>query len=91
MRKVEAGKSGADSEMNIMGSSTIIKSASANILLKRDKMAEDPIKRNTTEIFVTKNRLYGLTGPAGSLYYDNEKARLFNLDVWLKENGSDEF
>lgn len=91
MRKVEAGKSGADSEMNIMGSSTIIKSASANILLKRDKMAEDPIKRNTTEIFVTKNRLYGLTGPAGALYYDNEKARLFNLDVWLKENGPDEF
>ena len=91
MRKVEAGKSGADSEMNIMGSSTIIKSASANILLKRDKMAEDPIKRNTTEIFVTKNRLYGLTGPAGALYYDNEKARLFNLDTWLRDNGVGEF
>lgn len=88
MRKVEAGKSGADSEMNIMGSSTIIKSASANILLKRDKMAEDSIKRNTTEIFVTKNRLYGLTGPAGALYYDNEKARLYNLDDWLNNNTS---
>lgn len=88
MRKVEAGKSGADSEMNIMGSSTIIKSASANILLKRDKMAEDSVKRNTTEIFVTKNRLYGLTGPAGALYYDNEKARLYNLDDWLNNNTS---
>lgn len=36
MRKTPAGQSGADNEQNIMGSSTIIKSASANILLKRE-------------------------------------------------------
>ena len=91
MRKTPAGQSGADHESNIMGSSTIIKSASANILLKRDKMSEDPVVRNTTEISVTKNRLYGLTGPAGAVYYDNESARLHNLDDWLRENGPRDF
>lgn len=91
MRKTAAGQSGADSESNVMGSSTIIKSASANILLKRDKMAEDLIVRNSTEILVTKNRVCGLTGPAGSVYYDNETHTLHALDKWLKENGPDEF
>ena len=88
MRKTPAGQSGGDHESNIMGSSTIIKSASANILLKRDKMSEDPIVRNTTEISVTKNRLYGITGTAGAVYYDNQTARLHNLDDWLNNNNT---
>lgn len=86
MRKTPAGQNGADSEQNIMGSSTIIKSASANILLKRDKMAEDAIVRNTTEILVTKNRVCGLTGPAGAAYYDNETHTLHELDSWMEAN-----
>lgn len=83
MRKTPAGQNGADSEQNIMGSSTIIKSASGNILLKRDKMAESEIVRNSTEIFVPKNRVCGLTGPAGAVYYDNTTHTLHNLDEWL--------
>lgn len=86
MRKAE--NSG---EQDIMGSSTIIKSASANILLKRDKLAEDPILRNTTQIFVPKNRVYGITGPAGGAYYDNTTHTLHNLADWLKENGPNQF
>lgn len=86
MKKTPMGQSGADHESNIMGSSTIIKSASANILLKRDKMSDDPVTRNSTEIIVSKNRLYGITGPAGAVYYDNNTARLHNLDNWLNEN-----
>ncbi len=86
MRKTPAGQNGADNEQNIMGSSTIIKSASANILLKRDKMAEDEIVRNSTEISVTKNRVCGLTGPAGMIYYDNVTHTLYNLDDWLNNN-----
>ena len=78
-------------EARIMGSSTIIKSASANIILKRNKLAEDPIDRNTTEIFVPKNRICGLTGPAGATYYDNETHTLHNKELWLKENGLGEF
>jgi twinkle protein len=86
MRKAE--NSG---EQDIMGSSTIIKSASANILLKRDKLATDPILRNTTQIFVPKNRVYGITGPAGGAYYDNATHTLHNLQDWMKENGPDNF
>ena len=86
MRKTPAGQNGADSEQNIMGSSTIIKSASANILLKRDKMAESEITRNSTEISVTKNRVCGLTGPAGFIYYDNATHTLHSLDDWLNNH-----
>jgi len=91
MRKTPAGQNGADNEQNIMGSSTIIKSASANILLKRAKMAEDPIVRNTTEISVPKNRVCGLTGPAGAAYYDNDTHTMCNLQEYLKEHGPTEF
>ena len=73
-------------EVRIMGSSTIIKSASANIILKRNKLADDPIERNTTEVLVVKNRICGLTGPAGAAYYDNETHTLHNRDVWMNEN-----
>jgi KaiC/GvpD/RAD55 family RecA-like ATPase len=86
MRKTPAGQNGADSEQNIMGSSTIIKSASANILLKRDKMAESEITRNSTEISVTKNRVCGLTGSAGFIYYDNATHTLHSLDEWLNNH-----
>jgi Zn ribbon nucleic-acid-binding protein len=76
-------KSDNSGEMDIMGSSTIIKSAAANIILKRDKLAEDPIVRNTTTVSVPKNRVCGITGSAGAFYYDNETHTLHDLDDWL--------
>lgn len=79
-------KSENSGEMDIMGSSTIIKSAAANILLKRDKLAEDPVVRNTTFAFVPKNRVCGLTGPAGASYYDNNTHTLYDLDDYLNGN-----
>lgn len=79
-------KSQDSGEQDIMGSSTIIKSASATIILKRNKLAEDPIVRNTTEILVPKNRVCGITGPAGGVYYDNQTHTMHNLDSWLNEN-----
>lgn len=84
-------KSQEGGEKGIMGSSTIIKSASANILLTRDKLAEDPIVRNTTDISVLKNRVCGITGPAGKVYYDNQTHTLWDLDAWLQENGPRDF
>ena len=73
-------------EEEIQGSSTIIKSASANILLSRNKYADDPIERNTTKVMLSKNRICGITGPAGMVYYDNDTHTLHNLDEWLEEN-----
>lgn len=84
-------KSDKSGEQDIMGSSTIIKSAAANIILRRDKLAEDPIVRNTTVAEVAKNRVCGLTGPAGGAYYDNATHTMHDLEDWLKENGTDEF
>jgi hypothetical protein len=80
-------KSDNSGEMDIMGSSTIIKSAAANILLKRDKLSDDPIIRNTTNVMVSKNRVCGITGPAGATYYDNQTHTLHDLDTWLNEHG----
>lgn len=77
-RKSQANTPGGMNEADIHGSSTIIKSASVNILLSRDKQAEDPRIRNTTNINVSKNRMCGLTGPAGELYYDNYSHTLHN-------------
>lgn len=84
-------KSENSGEMDIMGSSTIIKSAGANIILKRDKLSEDLIVRNTTTISVPKNRICGLTGPAGGMYYDNQSHTLHELEEWLVENGVKDF
>ena len=90
-RKTSAGQNAADDEQSIHGSSSIIKSASVNIMLKRDKMNENPIIRNKTEILVHKNRIFGITGPAGSMYYDNETHTLHEFDSWCEEHGVTEF
>jgi len=71
------------SEEDFAGSSTIFKSAALNILLRRDKMAEDPTERNTTYGYISKNRDNGITGPAGEFIYDNETHQLMNKVDWL--------
>lgn len=91
VRKSQSGQkdqsSGAMiSESDIMGSSSIMKSSSANILLIRNKMAEDDLERNTTTILLSKNRLLSETGPAGKVYYDSQTHTLHNLDDWLNNN-----
>lgn len=96
VRKSQSGQkdqsSGAMiSEADIIGSSTIAKSSSANILLVRDKMNEDSVIRNTTRIFLSKNRLLSETGPAGSVYYDADHHVLHELDGWMEEHGTTSF
>jgi uncharacterized Zn finger protein (UPF0148 family) len=71
------------SESDIMGSSTISKSASANILLARDKEAEDQIERNTTYVTLPKSRLTGDTGSAGKIYYDNNTHTMYDFDDYF--------
>lgn len=90
-RKTKSGENAADDESSIHGSSSIIKSASVNIMLKRDKMSPCEYTRNKTEILVHKNRVYGITGPAGAVYYDNETHTLHNFDEWMREHGMVDF
>ena len=47
------------SEESIKGSSQISATATTNILLRRNKMSEDPIERNTTYVSISKNRSTG--------------------------------
>lgn len=78
------GSEGAKlSESDIHGTSTLIKSASVNILLSRNKMAEDEVERNTTFVECSKNRQCGITGPAGELYYDNETHTLHDKEEYF--------
>lgn len=70
------------SEEDFQGSSTIFKSAALNILLVRDKMADDPVIRNTTKAFISKNRDNSQTGPAGEFYYAQDEHKLYNKKRW---------
>lgn len=96
VRKGQSGQKdqssgGMITESDIMGSSSVMKSASANILLVRNKLAEDELERNSTKIFLSKNRLLSETGPAGTLYYDSDTHMLHDLETWKEENGIDTF
>lgn len=87
-----AGGNGAFiTEEDFAGSSTIFKSAGANILLMRDKYSDDPLVKNTTEAIMSKCRWTGNTGKAGSFYYDNETHTMYDLDKWLEMHPKDEF
>jgi hypothetical protein len=79
------------SEEDFAGSSTIFKSAALNILLVRDKMNEDPIERNTTKIYLSKNRDNSETGPAGELYYDGQEHNLYDKQEWLSKQPAVDF
>lgn len=91
VRKSQSGQKdqssgGMITESDIMGSSSVMKSSSANILLVRDKMNNDPIIRNCTKLFLSKNRLLSETGPAGVIYYDSNTHTLHDYDSWLNGN-----
>lgn len=91
VRKGQSGQKdqssgGMITESDIMGSSSVMKSASANILLVRNKLADDPLERNTTSLYLSKNRLLSETGPAGKIYYDADTHTLHELDTYLSEH-----
>ena len=52
--------------------------ASVVVELQRDKMAEDPTDRNTTRLFITKNRPTGATGFAGEMLFNSDTFTLAN-------------
>lgn len=79
----ESGSTGnMISEEDIQGTSTIYKSAKINILLQRNKLADNALERNTTYVYLSKNRDTGVTGPAGKIIYDNESHTLYDEDTF---------
>ena len=83
----KAGSAGADlHEEDIIGSSSLYKSAACNLMFSRNKESEDPIEKNTTTMKATKIRWTGKTGIAGKYYYDIERHILHDLDDFLSGN-----
>lgn len=89
-RKPSSDKGGEDTfkrvnEYDILGSGTIPQSADINLVLNRNKMASDPIERNTTYVDLPKCR-GGSTGTdICKLYYDPTTRQQYDYDDWLAE------
>lgn len=67
--QTQDGKPRKVTEYDALGTGSFVQSAAYNIVLNRDKLAEDLRVRNTTEVELPKCR-GGKTGPAGFWYYD---------------------
>ena len=81
-----ASTGGVMTEEDISGSSTQYKSASLNLIISRNKVAEDEMLRNIMQINLFKNRQTGWTGEVCQLYYDNKKHKFTELNKWFEED-----
>lgn len=73
-------------EYSLMGSSSLNQIAFNTILISRDKMNPDPIKRSATKIQLVKCRRTGNTGEAGWLRYDHNTTHMFaTSDPYIEE------
>jgi len=79
MRKPDGKDPHAVSEYDLLGSSSINQIAFNTILISRDKMAEDPVKKNATKLHLVKCRRTGDTGSAGWLRYDNQTTHMYPM------------
>lgn len=86
----KAASSGAvANEEDMSGSGTQYRSASLNIILSRDKTAEDEFVRNTIDVHLTKNRQTGWTGKPCQLFYNMETHKLSDAAEMFAQQSSD--
>ncbi len=75
-------------EYDAIGTSSLPQSADINIVLNRNKMAKDPIERNTTYVDMPKCR-GGMTGSdICELYYDPETRKQYDKFEWMEQQRS---
>lgn len=89
-RKIEKDKDGKTrfaTEFDALGSSSFVQSAHINIVLNRDKMAEDPIERNTTYVDMPKCRR-GTTGRITKWVYDVETRQVYDESDYHNRDSS---
>ena len=79
------GKTRKVTEFDALGTGSFVQSAAYNIVINRDKLAEDPLVKNTTEAELPKCR-GGKTGSAGEWYYDFMKMTCYDKEDYLREN-----
>jgi twinkle protein len=63
----------------IRGTAGVEQLANIVIKLNREKLSEDPWRRNVVSLMVEKNRFCGRTGPGAYLHYNNDTGRLTEL------------
>ena len=76
------GKLRKVTEFDALGTGSFVQSAAYNIVINRDKLAEDPIVKNTTEVDLPKCR-GGKTGSAGEWYYDFMTMTCYDKEDYL--------
>lgn len=79
------GKPRKVTEFDALGTGSFVQSAHYNVVLNRDKLAEDDITKNTTEVDLPKCR-GGKTGAAGHWFYEFTKSKCHDLQDWLDAN-----
>ena len=79
------GKHRNVTEYDVLGSGSFIQSADINIVLNRNKMAEDPVEQNTTVVSMPKCR-GGMTGEACRLYYDPETRQQYDVEDYFSQS-----
>lgn len=91
MRKPSEDNPHAVTEYQLMGSSSLNQIAFNTILISRDKMNPDPIKKSATKLQLVKCRRTGNTGDAGWLRYDGATTHMFaTSDPYAEETLLDE-
>lgn len=76
------GKIRKVTEYDALGTGSFVQSAAYNIVLNRDKLSEDNIERNTTEVDLPKCR-GGKTGSAGKWFFEFDKSKCHDLDDYF--------
>ena len=79
------GKTRKVTEFDALGTGSFVQSAAYNIVINRDKLAEDTLVKNTTEVDLPKCR-GGKTGNAGEWYYDFMKMTCYDKDDYLQQH-----
>ena len=79
------GKEKKVTEYDALGTGSYVQSAAYNIVLNRDKLSEDVLERNTTEVDLPKCR-GGKTGSAGKWYYDFNTVACYDYDDFIEKN-----
>ncbi len=92
LRKVKSGEdsfeSGAPiSEDDLKGSGSLKQISFQTIAISRNKLAENEVVRNRSQIFLLKDRKTGNTGPAGAYRFNSATGRLEEV----KKKDEDEF
>ncbi|MBM68191.1 MAG: hypothetical protein CME43_01775 [Haliea sp.] len=86
MRKPDSDDPHNISEYSLLGSSSINQIAFNTVLFSRDKLSDDPNKRNSTRLLLVKCRRTGLTGEAGWVRYDNDTTHFYPTNNPYIEN-----